>query len=153
MKKRYIVSLTDEERKYPEDIVNKGKNPAYRIKHADILPNAESDKPDNQISVICRCRSDTVADVRRRFVEEGTEAAPGRKKREIPPIQAKPDGEKEARLIATACSQPPEGYAERTMQMPADRMAEMNMTDSLSDPTVRSTLKKTDLSRICGGSG
>jgi hypothetical protein len=153
MKKKYIVSLTDEERKYLEDIVNKGKNAAYRIKHANILLNAESDKPDNEISVICRCHSNTVADVRRRFVEEGTEAALGRKKREIPPIQAKLDGEKEARLIAIACSQPPEGYAKWTMQMLADRMVEMNITDSVSDPTVWRTLKKTNLSRIYGGNG
>lgn len=153
MKKRYIVSLTDEERKHPEDIVNKGKNPAYRIKHAKILLNAESDKPDKEISVICRCHSNTVADVRRRSVEEGTEAAPERKKREKPPIQAKPDGEKEARLIAIACSQPPEGYAKRTMQMPADKLVEMNITDSVSDSTVWRTLKKTDSGRIYGGSG
>lgn len=153
MKKKYIVSLTDEERSYLEDIVNKGKNAAYRIKHANILLNAESDKPDNEISVICRCHSNTVADVRRRFVEEGTEAALSRKKRETPPIQAKLDGEKEARLIAIACSQPPEGYAEWTMQMLADKMLEMRIADSLSDSTVWRTLKKTDLSRICGDSG
>lgn len=153
MKKKYIVSLTDEERKYLEDIVNKGKNAAYRIKHANILLNAESDKPDNQISAICRCHSNTVADVRRRFVEEGLEAALDRKKREKPPIQSKLDGEKEARLIAIACSQPPEGYAKWTMQMLADRMVEMQVIKSLSDSTVWRTLKKMNSGRIYADSG
>ena len=142
MKKRYIVTLTDEEHKYLENIINKGKNAAYRIKHANILLNAECNKPDNEISLICRCRMNTVADVRRRFVEEGIESASDRKKREKPPVQPKLDGEKEARLIAVACSSPPEGYARRTMQMPADRTAEMKITDSLSDSTVCRTLKK-----------
>ncbi len=140
MKKRYIVTLTDEERKYLEDIVNKGKNSAHKIKHANILLNAESDKADNEISVICRCHSNTVADVRRRFVEEGLEAASDRKKREKPPIQSKLDGEKEARLIAIACSHPPEGCAKWTMQMLADRMVEMQVINSVSDSTVWRTL-------------
>ena len=153
MKKKYIVTLTDEERRYLEDIVNKGKNTAYRIKHANILLNAESDKPDNEIAAICRCHSNTVADVRRRFVEEGTEAALGRKKREKPPIQAKLDGEKEARLIAIACSLPPDGHAKWTMQMLADRMVELKITDSLSDSTVWRALKKMNSGLISAGNG
>ena len=153
MKKRYIVTLTDEERKYLEDTVNKGKSAAYRIKHANILLNAESDKPDNEISVICRCHINTVANVRQRFVEEGTESALERKKREKPPVQAKIDGEREARLIALACSPPPDGYAKWTMQMLADRMVEMKITDSLSPSTVCRTLKKMNSDLISAGSG
>lgn len=126
--------------KHPEDIVSKGKNPAYRIKHANILPNAESDKPDREIPVICRCRSNTAADVRQGLLKKEQNQHPDVKSVKY-------------RLIAAACSQATAGYAERTMRMPADRTAEMNITDSLPYPTVRRTLKKMDLSRICVGSG
>jgi transposase len=153
MKKKYIITLTDEERKYLEDIVNKGKNPAYRIKHANILLNAESGKPDNEISDRCRCHINTVANVRQRFVEEGMEAALERKKRDKPPVQAKLDGEKEARLIAIACSKPPEGYAKWTPEMIADRMVELKIVDSVSDSTVCRALKKTNSGPISAGSG
>jgi hypothetical protein len=85
--------------------------------------------------------------------KKGMEAASERKKREKPPVQAKPDGEKEARLIATACSLPPDGHAERTMQMPAGRMVGLKITDSLSDPTVRRALKKMNSGLISAGNG
>ncbi len=148
MKKKYIITLSDEERKLLEDIVNKGKNPAYKIKHAHILLNAESGIADNDNADRCRCHINTVANVRQRFVEEGIEAALERKKRELPPIEPKIDGEKEARLIAIACSQPPEGYCRWTMQMLADKMVEMNIIESVSDSTVWRTLKKMNLSLI-----
>lgn len=131
-----------------EDIVNKGKNPAYKIKHAHILLNAESGITDNDNADRCRCHINTVANVRQRFVEEGIEAALERNKREIPPIKPKLDGEKEARLIAIACSQPPEGYCRWTMQMLADKIVEMNIVESVSDSTVWRTLKKMNLSLI-----
>ncbi|MBF0375946.1 MAG: helix-turn-helix domain-containing protein [Desulfamplus sp.] len=94
----------------------------------------------------CRCHINTVANLRQRFVEEGIEASLERNKREIPQIKPKLDGKKEARLIAIACSQPPEGYCIWTMQMLADKMVEMNIVESVSDSTVWRTLKKTNLS-------
>lgn len=153
MKKKYMVTLTDEERRYLENIVNKGKNAAYKIKHANILLNAESDKPDNEIAGICRCHVNTVANVRQRFVEEGTESAPERRKRENPPVSKKLDGEKEARLIAVACSEPPEGYSKWTLQMLADKIVEMRITDSVSASTVCRTLKKTNSDPISVNNG
>lgn len=156
MRKKFIVTLTEEERIYLEGIVKTGKGPAYRIKHAHILLNADAggpDRSDREIAGMFRCHGNTAANVRRRFVEEGLESALGRKKRETPPNPKKIDGEKEARLIALACSQPPEGYARWTLRMLADKMVEMKITDSVSAATVCRTLKKTNSAPIFGNSG
>ena len=87
------------------------------------------------------------------FVEQGLDEALERKKRETPPVPRKLDGRGEARLIAVACSAPPEGRAKWTMQMLADELVTLGVVESISDETVRCTLKKTNLSRICGSVG
>lgn len=156
MRKKYIITLTEEERVYLENIVKKGKGPAYKIKHAHILLNTDSEGPnksDNEIAGIFHCHINTSANVRQRFVEQGLESALERKKRETPPIMKKIDGEKEARLIAVACSQPPEGYSRWTLQMLADKVVELEITDSVSPSTVHRTLKKTNSNPIFGSSG
>jgi Homeodomain-like domain len=66
-----------------------------------------------------------------------------RKERQHPPIARKLDGDGEARLIALACSKPPAGYAKWTMQLDADKLVELQVVESISDETVRRTLKKT----------
>src|SRR4051794_13370878 len=81
--------------------------------------------------------------VRQRFVELGLEAALDRKQRERPPREVKLDGRAEARLIALACSAPPDGRAVWTMQLLADKLVELEVVDSISDETVRLALKKT----------
>ena len=143
MKKKYIVTLTEEEHEYLEDIVTKGKSPAYRIKHARILLNADvsgSDKSDGDIADLLHCHINTAENVRQRFVEQGPEFAPERKNRDNHPIFKKIDGGKEAYLTATDCSAPPEGYSRRTLQMLADKI----IVDSVSRSAVVQTLKKTD---------
>ncbi len=155
MKKKYIITLTEEERLYLENIVTKGRNPAYRIKHSHILLNADESvgKSDDEIAGMLRCHRNTAANVRQRFVEHGLESALERKERENPPVSRKPDGEKEARMIAISCSAPPEGYAKWTLQMPADKMVEMQITDSVSAGTVCRTLKKTNSDPIFANNG
>ena len=85
--------------------------------------------------------------VRQRFVEHGLEAALVRKKQERPSRQRKLDGRAEARLIALACSAPPQGRKEWTMRLLADRLVELDVVDAVSDETVRRVLKKTNSSR------
>jgi transposase len=154
--KRFIVTLNRTERKQLEEMVSKGKGAVHRIKHAHILLAADEKGPnwkDEDIADAFRCHRNTVANVRQRFVEEGLEAALERKKREIPPVPRKLDGRGEARLIAVACSEPPKGRAKWTMQLLADKLVVLGVVESISDETVRQTLKKTNLSRICGSVG
>ena len=81
--------------------------------------------------------------MRQRFVEQGLEAALVRKPQDRPSRPPKLDGRAEAHLIDLACSKPPEGRTEWTMQLLADKLVELEVVDSVSDETVRRTLKKT----------
>jgi transposase len=154
--KRFIVTLSRAERKELEETVSKGRGAVSRIKHAHILLAADENGPnwkDEDIAETFRCHRNTVANVRQRFVEEGLEEALERKKRETPPVSRLLDGRGEARLIAAACSEPPKGFAQWTMQLLADTLVVLGVVESISDETVRRTLKKTNLSRICGNVG
>uniref|UniRef100_UPI0013EC2F74 helix-turn-helix domain-containing protein n=1 Tax=Paludisphaera soli TaxID=2712865 RepID=UPI0013EC2F74 len=81
--------------------------------------------------------------VRRRFVEQGLDAALDRKRRGRPAREPKLDGRAEATLVALACSAPPDGRKRWTMQLLADRLVELRIVDSISDETVRVALEKT----------
>lgn len=154
--KKYIVSLNEEERIHLKELVSKGKGAAYRIKHAHILLNSDEHGPslrDEDIARLLSCHSCTVANVRRRFVEQGLEGALERKKRAAPPTPPKLDGRGEAKLIALACSEPPEGRGTWTMQLLADKLVALGVVDSICDETVRQTLKKTRSSPICANAG
>lgn len=156
MNKKYIVRLTDAERKQLKDLVNKGKTQAYRIKHANILLAVDVDGPnwaDQQTAVAYRCNQNTVRNVRQRFVEQGIEEALNLKKRQTPPRQPILDGEKEARLIALACRKPPQGRAKWTLKLLAQELVALDIVESISDQTVRRKLKKMNLSHICGSAG
>jgi len=148
MNKKYIVRLTTEERKEMGDLLKKGKTQAYRIKHANILLAIDADGPnwsDHQAAKAYKCHDNTVRNVRQRFVEQGLEAALERKQQDVPSRKRIIDGEKEARLISIACSQPPEGCAKWTVQMLADELVVLKIVDSVSGQTVWRTLKKTNL--------
>ena len=145
MKKRYVVKLTQQERKLLKGIVKRGKGPAYRIRHAHVLLHAdknESSKTDEEIAGLLQCHSQTVFNIRKKYSEEGLTRAVGRKHRESSPIPRKLDGAKEARLITIACSQPPEGSAQWTLQLLADKMVKLKIVDTISWKTVGRVLKK-----------
>ena len=110
--RKYIVTLTSEERERLTRLVSGGQDKAYRIKHAHLLLAADEHGPhlpSREIAVIFSCHLNTVTEVCQRFVEQGPEAALDRKKRETPPTPRKLDGRGEAQLIALACRKPPEG--------------------------------------------
>ncbi len=156
MRKKYIVRLTTEERTSLQAMVSKGKVAAYRVKHANILLAADVDGPgwpDARIAEAFSCHPRSVENVRRRFVLEGWTAALERKKQVRPSRQRKLDGEGEARLIALACSQPPEGRDRWTLQLLADELVRLDVVDAISDQTVRRTLKKTRCGRISSNTG
>jgi transposase len=146
MSKRYVVRLTSDERQALEELVAKGKAAAYRIRHAHILLAVDADGPHwtaTQAAEGFRCHGNTVVNVRRRFVEQGLEGALERKKQDRPSRQHVLDGEGEARLIAISCSEPPAGRSRWTLKLLADRLVELKVVESISDQTVRRTLKKT----------
>jgi transposase len=149
--KRYCVTLTADERKELSDLISAGKAAARRLTHARILLKADAADggpawTDERIAEALDVGTSTIERVRRRFVEQGPEAALDRKKQDRPSRLPKLDGAAEARLIAAACSRPPEGRSAWTMQMLADRMVVLGVAESLSDETVRRVLKKTESS-------
>jgi len=156
MNKHYVVRLTTEERERLEELVAKGKAAAYRIRHAHILLAVDADGPnwtDAQAAKAFRCHSNTVANVRRRLVEGGLDAALERKKQDRPSRPRVLDGDGEARLIAIACGQAPAGRAKWTMQLLADALVALKVVEGISPKTVERTLKKTNCGRICASTG
>ena len=150
--KKYVVTLTVEERRALHELVARGKAAAQKLAHARILLKADAAGggpawPDGRIAEALEVSVATIGRVRRRFVERGTEAALVRKKQGRPGRERALDGRAEARLIALACSPPPEGRAVWTMQLLADKLVELEVVASVSDETVRRTLKKTRSSR------
>ena len=153
---RYIVRLTEEERKGLAELVSKGKSVAYKVKHAHILLKADADGPnweDKRIAEAFSVHIGTVGNVRQRLVEGGMEAALGRKKRENPPCERILDGKREARLIALTHSKPPEGHCRWTLRLLADKMVELKIADSVSHETVRRTLKNMNSNPTCESAG
>ena len=141
MNKRYIVDLTPDERTDLLTLVGKGVAPARKLTRARILLLADKGKTDQEIADALHVHRVTVERTRRRFVEGGVERALSDKPR--PGGRPKLDGKQAAHLVALACSAPPEGRSRWTMQLLADRLVEPALVDSISDETVRRTLKKT----------
>ena len=150
--KKYKVTLTAEERQQLQGLIATGKAAAKKLTHARILLKADAAEggpawDDPRIADATEVSTDTVARVRQRFVEHGLEAALTRKKQDRPSRERKLDGRAEARLIALACSAPPDGRKEWTMKLLADRLVELEVVGSVCDETVRRVLKKTNSSR------
>jgi transposase len=146
--KRYIVTLTAEERQALGDLIAAGKSAAKKLAHARILLKADAADggpawPDHRIAEALEVSTATVERVRQRFVEQGLEAALVRKAQVRPSRLPTLDGRAEARLIALACSAPPDGRAAWTMQLLADKLVELQVVPAISDETVRRALEKT----------
>ena len=150
MVKKYRVRLSEEEQQGLRSLVSKGRAAAYKQTHARILllcdeNQADGAMKDEEIARALKLGTATVERVRRRGVEEGLEAALGRRQ-QLNRRQRKLDGAGEAHLIALTCSQPPEGRAGWTLRLLADQLVECEIVDSISTETVRQTLKKTNSS-------
>jgi transposase len=150
MKKRYRVTLTEEEHNELLSITQKGTNKAQKIRNAIILLNCDegefSDKKSNsEIANMLRISDRTIERVKKNFVEESFEIALNGKpyKTNVPP---KIDGEVEAKLIALACSESPDGYNRWSLRLLAEKMVQLQYIVSISHEGVRQVLKKTNLS-------
>ena len=145
MHKKYTVDLESAERSQLEDIVKRLKGSSQKVKRANILRKADASGPgwtDAKIAESLDCRTKTVENVRKRFVEEGFEIALNGKKREKPPTSKLLDGEQEAKIIAMRLGKPPKGYGKWTLRLLARKVVELEIVDSVSYQTVRRTLKK-----------
>jgi len=148
MKKKYPVILSDTERDKLKSLIAAGTASARKLTHARILLKADQSPEgpgwvDDAVAEAVEVSQPTVSRVRKQYFEEGLEAALNRR----PPnreYHRKLDGEQEARLVALACSEPPEGQARWSLRLLADRMVELEVVEDLSYQTVRRTLKKTN---------
>lgn len=150
MRAKYVVRLTLEERGQLEAVVSKGRHPAYRIRHTQILLKSDRDGPgwgDEAVAEAVGCHANTVYDVRQRFVLQGLEAALGRKNATRPPREKVLDGRGEAHLLALCQSRPPEGHDRWTLRLLADRLVELHVVDGICHETVRRSLKKRGFAR------
>jgi transposase len=151
--KKYVVRLSGGEREQLATLIRKGKSPAQRLLKARILlkadvPEAGEGWSDNQIIEAVATSASMVYRVRKQLVEEGVEAVLSRKPRATPSVPRIFDGEKEAKLIALACSEPPKGRARWTLRLLENKVVELAIVDRASDSTIGRTLKKTFSSRI-----
>ena len=145
MNKKYIVRLSDQERRVCQDIIKNLKGSSQKFRRAQILLKADADGPgwsDVKIAEAFHCRVQTIENLRKRLVTEGFELALDGKKRQEPPIPCKLDGEAEAKLIAMRLGKPPAGYGHWTLHLLADELVALEIVESISHETVRKTLKK-----------
>jgi hypothetical protein len=154
---KYVVRLEAEERERLQALVDAGRGAKLVRQRARVLLKADQAEgapawSDERVAEFAEVSLSTVHRVRQRFVEEGFDIAihklpsPNRQYRKL-------DGAAEAKLIATACSQPPEGRSRWTLHLLADKLVELQVVDSVSHECVRSTLKKTNCSRTASSSG
>jgi transposase len=151
MKKRSPVVLTEAQRELLKSLIAAGTAPARKLTHARVLLKADQSPQgpgwvDEKVAEAVETSQPTVARVRKRYFEEGLEAALDRR----PPnreYHRKLDGEQEARLVALACSEPPQGQARWSLRLLADKLVELEIVEEVSYQTVRRTLKKPPSSR------
>jgi hypothetical protein len=157
-KQHYVVKLSGQARSRLEDMIRKGKSSARLQLRARILLHADTSKQgsswnDVQISEALGTYPTMCARVRQHWMDEGLEAVLSRKKRAVPPIPPIFDGEKEAKLIALACSPPPPGRSGWTLRLLENKVVELKLVDHASDNTIGRVLKKTSLSPISKSNG
>jgi transposase len=147
----FTVHLPPDERSQLLKLISTGSAPARKLLYARILLKADRDAggpalSDRAIAEALETSKNTVARIRHRYVERGLEVA----LRRLPTrrvYQRKLDGAAEAHLVALSSSPPPQGQQRWTLHLLADRLVALHVVDSISDQTVRRTLKKTPSNR------
>ena len=148
--KKYRIRLTTDEQQELKALVSRGRAAAYKQTHARILLMSDESRSDGgmkdaDITSALGVGQSTVERIRKRCVEEGIESALNRKK-QMRRRQKRLDGEGEARLVAIACSEPPDGRVSWTLNLLADQLVESEIVETISTETVRQVLKKTNSS-------
>ncbi len=146
MAKKYIVKLSKQERATLLDLRKNLKASSQKLQRANVLLKADSNASnwtDLRIAQALDCRVQTVEKIRKKFVTEGFGAVINRKVRTNPPRAKILDGKQEAEIIALRLGEPPQGFANWSLRLLADKVVELGVVESISYETVRRTLKKT----------
>lgn len=151
-REKYVVRLESAERERLRGLVRAGKTAAYTVRHAHILLAVDESRGGAGLTDVRAAEAlgvsvRAIEQLRRRLVEQGLDACLERKKQDRPSVEPKFDGEQEARLIALACSQAPDGRERWSLRLLADRAVELKIVESTSHETVRQVLSKTRSSR------
>jgi hypothetical protein len=148
--KKYIVTLTQDERNLLTQLTFKGKHRSQKILNALTLLACDEGEhqhkrsKNEEISRVLNTSMRKIDRVKKRFVVDGLDVAlHGKKGSRV--YAKKADGDFEAHLIALSCSKPPEGFSRWTLRLLADKVVELDYIDSISYETVRRVLKKTNL--------
>jgi len=150
--KKYIVTLSKDERDLLQNLLAKGTQRSQTILNALILLDCDKGEfqtkkmTNEEISRVLNISMRKIDRLKKRFVEEGFDAALGRKKG-TRIYTKKIDGDFEAHLIALSCSEPPEGFVRWTLRLLADKVVELHYIDSISHESIRQVLKKTSSNR------
>jgi hypothetical protein len=146
--KKYIVTLTEEERKMLAELASKGEHKSQIILDALTLLGCDDGEfqkkrsTNEEISRVLNTSMRKIDRVKKRFVEEGFDVALSKRKGSRT-YAKKVDGDFEAHLVALSCSAPPEGFARWSLRLLADKVVELAYIDSISHEAVRRVLKKT----------
>jgi len=146
--KKYIVTLSKEERETLGTLASKGKHSSQKVLNALILLGCDEGEyqtkrsTNEELAHILNISMRKIDRVKKRFVTEGLDVAlNGRKRSRV--YTKKADGDFEAHLVALSCSKPPDGFARWSLRLLADKVVELGYIDSISHETVRGILKKT----------
>ena len=146
--KKYIVTLSEDERKTLDELSSKGKHGAQEILNALILLACDKGEfqtkrsTNEEISRILNISKRKIDRVKKRFVEEGLDRALNRRTGNRV-YDKKIDGDFEAHLVALSCSEAPEGFARWSLRLLADKSVELGYIDTVSHESIRRVLKKT----------
>ncbi len=145
MQKKYIVRLSEDERRQLREVIKKLKGSSQKVRRAQILLKADiegANWTDERIAEAFDCRTKTVENIRQRLVEKGFEYTLNGAPRLNPPTSKLLDGEQEAHIIAMRLGPPPKGFANWSLRLLSRKVVELGIVDSVSHETLRRTLKK-----------
>ena len=145
MQKKYIVRLSEDERRQLREVIKKLKGSSQKVRRAQILLKADiegANWTDERIAEAFDCRTKTVENIRQRLVEKGFEYTLNGAPRLNPPTSKVLDGEQEAHIIAMRLGLPPKGFANWSLRLLSRKVVELGIVDRLSHETLRRTLKK-----------
>ena len=149
--KKFIVTLTKEERNFLTELTSKGRHRSQKVLNALILLACDEGEHQRmrstnaEIAKVLNTSMRKIDRVKKRFVLDGLDVSlDGKKTSRV--YAKKADGDFEAHLVALSCSKPPEGFARWSLRLLADKAVELNYIDGVSYETVRRVLKKTNSS-------
>ena len=158
MPKKYCIKLQADERDFLESICRKHRVSAQKKQRARVFLLSDENRregslKDEEIADKVGMAVSSIERLRKQCHEQGPIETLERKKRLIPPREIKVDGKLEAEIVALACSVSPEGYSRWTLGLLAQRVVELKLVDSISEETIRRTLKKTNCSLTAANTG